>query len=459
MKNERLFVIKMKHIYNLIFLKIIYKIILLFFISLCCANTWVLQESHTKNHLKSIHLNNKNEGWIVGEKGTVLVTKNGGDDWNKVDLATENNLNYITFVTPDTGWIVGNSGTIFVTYNKGINWEKFPINHNGNFKSIYFLNSEIGWLTYGGLLKTIDGGKNWTEINSEAFTYYIGTTYSISQSSILFLDSLCGFVSGNYSYTMGGDYNRLTSTAITNDAGKTWFKKPKAGGSAIYFIDSTTIITADDGWSDNFGDITISKSIDKGNTWQRLYYKNSFSKEWPYGIQRTKKYVLYMKFFNDSQGIILSTHQKYYTEDKGNSWRTEKYLNDLEISNGFFVSKETGWVIGSNGMIYKTTQNTIRIEKINKFEKNSHQIIFKLLLNNNNDNPIVKFIFNQRMTGTFKAYIFNTLGVKIESVQYNENSYHAHAFLFPLPDLPAGPYFLVVNCKDQIKSNKFCIVK
>jgi photosystem II stability/assembly factor-like uncharacterized protein len=460
MKNKLEFEKKIKQLYTFIFFSLTYKLILLFIISLCFGNRWIKQESNTITHLRSIHFINQNEGWIVGNGGLVLSTKNGGDDWNKVDLAITNDLNYITFVTPDTGWIVGEGSTIFVTYNRGIKWKKVPLNLYKNLSSIYFYNSEIGWMTYGGLLKTIDGGKNWTEVESDAFNYYIGTSYAKSLRSILFLDSLTGFVSTSYSFSSSSDFFRVRSTAITHDAGKTWHENNEAGGSGISFLDSTTIISAADGWSDNFGYIEISKSIDKGKTWQIMYDVNSFSMDCPAGIERINKYILYMKFFNDSQGIFLSTHQIHNTEDGGITWETEEYpFSDSKTSNGFFISREIGWIIGSKGIIYKTTQDTIGIENNIKFEKNSRQIPFKLSLNNNYNNPVVKFLFNQSTMGTFQASVFNTLGEKIESIQYRENNNNAHVYLLPLPSLPAGTYFLVVNYKNQVKNYKFFIAR
>jgi photosystem II stability/assembly factor-like uncharacterized protein len=62
--------------------------------------------------------------WIVGEFGKVQTSRDDGESWQEVPVPTESSLNAIAFADAAHGVIVGLSGTILVTADGGRNWEQ-----------------------------------------------------------------------------------------------------------------------------------------------------------------------------------------------------------------------------------------------------------------------------------------------------------------------------------------------
>jgi photosystem II stability/assembly factor-like uncharacterized protein len=62
-------------------------------------------------------------GFIAGEFGTILVTRDGGETWERRSVGTEKTLFGVTFTTPETGWAVGIDGLIIRTRDGGDSWD------------------------------------------------------------------------------------------------------------------------------------------------------------------------------------------------------------------------------------------------------------------------------------------------------------------------------------------------
>ncbi|MDR2188614.1 MAG: hypothetical protein LBE62_11295 [Azonexus sp.] len=61
----------------------------------------------------------------VGERGTVLLSDNNGQDWRQAKAApTSVALTAVSFISADVGWAVGHSGMVLKTTDGGETWEK-----------------------------------------------------------------------------------------------------------------------------------------------------------------------------------------------------------------------------------------------------------------------------------------------------------------------------------------------
>lgn len=102
-------------------------------------------------------------GWIVGSKGTVLTTQDGGKRWILRQWGSFN-FNDIHMTSRQRGFIVGDSGIMMETVDGGKNWQlREWAEFTGNFNAITF--SGDHGLVVGGramILQTYDGGENWT---------------------------------------------------------------------------------------------------------------------------------------------------------------------------------------------------------------------------------------------------------------------------------------------------------
>jgi photosystem II stability/assembly factor-like uncharacterized protein len=121
-----------------------------------------------------------NDGWVNDPKipryvGIAFTTQDGGLTWQRRQLnlpeayrpaGTYWSLNDVFFENAKTGWLVGDRGTIFRTGDGGETWH-LATTQDVDYQGIGFLDDRHGWATYrygnssGGVAVTIDGGKRW----------------------------------------------------------------------------------------------------------------------------------------------------------------------------------------------------------------------------------------------------------------------------------------------------------
>lgn len=149
--------------------------------------------SHFKLGVKqtptSVYFSDANTGWIVGvtdipgdesETGPsdIFSTTDGGVTWQP-QMRIPVSLTDLTFVDEKTGWASGNRGAIYKTTDRGRTWTAqrsmfepaAPVDAGEAFivGGIHFVDTLNGWASVrraeeigGSVIRTIDGGKNWT---------------------------------------------------------------------------------------------------------------------------------------------------------------------------------------------------------------------------------------------------------------------------------------------------------
>ncbi len=108
----------------------------------------------------------------------VCFSKDGGENWTNLgDLQCGSAYTGINFKTTQIGFVCW-TGDILQTKNGGISWETvFNYDGFGGVGQLFFTSSNVGYAyggfagdqgSFGTLLKTINGGNTWVEINSLA---------------------------------------------------------------------------------------------------------------------------------------------------------------------------------------------------------------------------------------------------------------------------------------------------
>lgn len=216
-----------------------------------------LVECPTSNDLYKVKFANDSIGYIVGEKGTILKTVDGGLSWSDISIEMSYSLYDITTLGTDTCWISG---------GRNYNWYSEP----GDSAGI--------------LMRTINGGLSW-EIDS---------SYSKAVNKVLLInDSLAYMVNTSedtsllfVSIDLGDTFSQITSVSevVSNyDSHKITDISYLDGKTRIcMYPDARTYYSIDNGESwHNCSDYCVGhklQPINECNTWSILYPSDNISR-------------------------------------------------------------------------------------------------------------------------------------------------------------------------------------
>lgn len=329
---------------------ILISLILTFYISNAQEEWELIHPYPTVNDLIDAHFLSEQKGWVVGTDGLIMFTEDGGETWDIQHSNDDESFWSIFFIDDNKGWVVGWS-SIYHTTNAGKTWEYQ--NHPsimGDLTDVYFINHDTGWIvgTYKIVLKTTDGGKNWTKIMNTIADD--NCFYSVS-----FTDELHGCAVGGKM----SNYN-FGFIMITNDGGLNWNETTPIDCSTlndIFFSDSLTAWVCG-----NRGE--LRKSLDGGNTWiDKSFISGSYSD---------------IHFFDDNNGLLLDYEQVRLTQDGGETWDSTIYMGASSSQINFMSFGENqGISVGSNGSMCKTLDGGYTWENLNdNISSNFSQIGF-----------------------------------------------------------------------------------
>ena len=82
----------------------------------------VVREADWKVDFKDVCFVDADNGWIVGNMGTIIHTDDGGKNWESQDSGTDVNLNKVQYTDEKNVWVVGDKGILLHTVDSGRNW-------------------------------------------------------------------------------------------------------------------------------------------------------------------------------------------------------------------------------------------------------------------------------------------------------------------------------------------------
>ncbi|QQS35944.1 MAG: T9SS type A sorting domain-containing protein [Ignavibacteriales bacterium] len=221
----------------------------------------------------------------------------------------------VDFINPDTGWAVGELGALIKTTDGGNNWTVIATNTTTLLLKVHSYNGQIVIVTgYDGMiLRSSDGGETFEQIVS-------GTTNDLW--GIIMLNNTTGFICG------------LNQTLLkTTDAGISWHSVNTTLNQHYWAIDF---------FNEQFGMIAcgggkVLRTTDGGNSWTEH--------------QAGDASALY------AIDIIDSTHtaaagangKNIYSTDGGFTWLQNNRLQHDELNSIRFINADTGYTIGTYG--------------------------------------------------------------------------------------------------------------
>jgi photosystem II stability/assembly factor-like uncharacterized protein len=231
-----------------------------------------------------------------------------------------NRLNDITFTDPQHGIIVGSYGTILMTDDGGKNWAVTGMDSTLNMTCIFYAGNSMVYVSTdnGLILKSYDSGDSW-EIMDPGFHIRINSIW---------------FTSEDTGYAAGPAWIMKTA-----DAGDSWTRQAFDPYDEFYSVFFTT---PDSGFIAGRGS-KIFRTTDAGATWLESYSGSD--------------YDIYSLFFvNSMNGYTCGGYPTLHTTDGGVTWYQiypeSRFMDDNDI---YFLDADTGFIVNDYGGIRRTT--------------------------------------------------------------------------------------------------------
>jgi photosystem II stability/assembly factor-like uncharacterized protein len=298
--------------------------------------TWIEQDSGTTVDLHSIQFLDAENGYAVGEAGTVLKTSDGGATWTDRSVSTPYAVRDLYMLSPSTGWVATGdpdnsevSGSIWHTTDGGASWTQQTLTSARARLGISFASPAAGWASgaRSGIIDfqaTTNGGASWFNQSSPSI---FGWTYGIDSISpglvwsvgVVFFPSASGFI------------------VHTSDGGANWTRQTTATVPFLYavdFVDSALGFAAGDQG-------TILATTNGGVAWSAQ-------------ISGTSSNLKGVAFSSASDGLSCGAGGTIRaTADGGQTWNPEATSTSADLNGVFSLDATTGWAVGAGGTLLK----------------------------------------------------------------------------------------------------------
>jgi photosystem II stability/assembly factor-like uncharacterized protein len=272
----------------------------------------------------------------------------GGGVWEPVSYTEDIELTDVTFVTPDVGWVSGDKGTILHTKDGGKTWEAQlggdPAAADPKIERLRFFDERHGWAIKDKKLLATADGESWEEI----------APLPQRMGDFVFLSPTDGFAAAGQTQYLHEPHNIFR----TQDGGRTWKPGPTCEMKAMvdgltkqvgcYLVRfhfpsrSVGYAIAEATCMGSCGPPIMAKTEDGGDTWRFFM-----------GPGDAKVASLEDLFFTGEQtGFVTSSEKKLYaTADGGNTWKGVVATPGEWLR---FADPETGWSFGREHLAFST---------------------------------------------------------------------------------------------------------
>ena len=136
---------------------------------------WVKQRTGSFAWFQGIYFLNEQKGWIVGSRGTIMATQDGGENWVKLKSGTDDTIKEVHFFDEQNGWLLcerdrfqlGRNAPSYLlkTTDGGAHWDNVEFGDQGSptVVSLFFGKDKRGWVVGegGAVYSNQEGTDNW----------------------------------------------------------------------------------------------------------------------------------------------------------------------------------------------------------------------------------------------------------------------------------------------------------
>jgi photosystem II stability/assembly factor-like uncharacterized protein len=295
--------------------------------------------------LTDVYFVSEQEGWVAGEHGTILYTKNGGETWTPQlggdPQSADGKIDTLRFVNATHAW-ANRAGTLLRTAD-GQNWEEMGRlgDQYGGWEDYIFISDKVGIQIRragqgpGDIAQSRDAGKTWKPVLPQcaAKMEVQGLTREVgcALKSLHFPSSAVGYAIGTGAKALfvekttdGGQTWRASVTPDLASDHSTYFRQE------VFFTSETAgFVTMDDG--------KILTTSDGGQNWHGVV-----------GTARGK-----IKFADSEVGWSFSGNRLTYTVNGGKTWSSRDLRFPTEVVAFSLPTRQRGYVVGQHGMVYR----------------------------------------------------------------------------------------------------------
>lgn len=311
---------------------------LVFDLALTLEHGWSRQASGTTADLRGVWFTDAENGWAVGDGGTLRRTTDGGATWTGQASGTTEDLTAIQFADASHGWIAGEGGGVLTTSDGGATWSYHAL--GGSFTGLDLVTADAGFLsrTDDVVVELATGGGGITT-----------SEHAVGTGSFVDLD----FVDGERGWIAGAvpvPDDNWAAIYATTDGGETWTQQWVSGVYHFYLHD-VEVIDADTVWAVGQGSLS-------GASEHKLVTHDGGA-TWTDAPRSANNVGLFAIDFVGARGWGVGVGGSIVaTTDGGATWHAQRafQLYDLPWLHGVHVvDGDTGWAVGDDGAIYKTT--------------------------------------------------------------------------------------------------------
>jgi len=284
----------------------------------------------TLTNILDIDFYNDNIGACLIHVGNILITKDGGETWQEINVVSDESLISINVLNGDEIFV--GRHRFFKSVDGGENFIELgqgQIDFYSAIVAIHFFNSGTGIILKGGssIYKTIDGGVNWTVKYLQFGSSHL---MEIADNQTLYLAG-------------GRTYDNVTYGEMHKsiDGGETWQEINLPPEIDNWDITAMNSLTKDIIFVSTI-EHKIFKTLDGGLSWEKISTLNFGS-------------VSDIDFENENRGYLISYKKIYKTVDGGVNWTTD-FESDEEMFDIERTPNNSVFVTGRNGLILKKKQ-------------------------------------------------------------------------------------------------------
>lgn len=356
-------------------------------------------------------------------------TTNGGTSYTLQNSGwTAQRFMTIWLLSPDTVLMAGNYGKIIKTVNGGNNWTTVYSDTLFQFWGMWFTNPQTGYLagSNGRIMKTTNRGDNW---------FNLTTPTSTTLDGIWFVNENTGYVGGANVFLK------------TTDAGATWVNKVGLfisgfeTAQSVYFSDANTGY-----YCTNTSNCRIVKTTNGGDTWALIHDDATSGAGWD------------MSFIDANTGYVCTGNGKVLkTTNAGLNWGMQNTPLTENLYQIYFPSVNTGYVACWSGKILKTTNGGLTFTG-----KLGNEIPKSFILGQNYPNPFnpqttIKFSVPRRDFITLKIY--NIAGEEVKSLIADTYDSGNYEIKLTGEGLSSGVYYYRLQSTDFSETKKMILLK